>query len=92
MAAILRVEWRINIPTLHIRSVPEDLYVRLQQLAQDRGRSLSALVVELLYNALAEEEQRRLQAKALESIRRRRFTPAAGTPDSTELLRQDRTR
>jgi plasmid stability protein len=80
------------MPTLHIRSVPEDLYERVQKLAQTRSRSLSAQVVELLYEALKEEEQRREQSKALGAIRRRRFTPAPGTPDSTKLLREDRVR
>jgi plasmid stability protein len=31
--------------TLHIRSVPDDLYRRLQQLAQTHNRSLSAQVM-----------------------------------------------
>jgi antitoxin FitA len=78
--------------TLHIRSVPEDLYERVQRLAQDRSRSLSAQVVELLYNALADEEQRRMQGKTLDAIRRRRFASGAGTPDSASLLREDRLR
>ena len=34
------------MPTLHIRSVPEDLYERLQQLAHERSWSLSAQVME----------------------------------------------
>lgn len=80
------------MPTLHIRSVPEDLYQRVQLLAQARSRSLSAQVVTLLYGAVEEEERRSQQGEILSAIRRRRFTPAAGAPDSTDLLREDRRR
>ncbi len=78
--------------TLHVRSVPDNLYQRLQQLAQNRNRSLSAQVVMMLTRALEEEEYQREQAKALTSIRRRRFTPPAKSPSSLELLREDRQR
>ena len=78
--------------TLHVRSVPEDLYERIQRLAQSRSRSLSAEVITLLYQALEEEENRKRQGKLLADIRRRRFTLPAGSPDSVELLREDRRR
>ena len=78
--------------TLHVRSVPEDLYLRLQKLAQVKNRSLSAQVITLLYQAIQEEERQKRQSKLLADIRRRRFTPPRGTPDSVELLREDRRR
>ena len=78
--------------TLHVRSVPDDLYQRLQQLAQTRNRSLSAQVVMMLAQSLEEEELRRNQTQALTSIRRRRFTPPATSPSSLDLLREDRKR
>ncbi|MCX6055071.1 MAG: hypothetical protein NTZ74_09195 [Chloroflexi bacterium] len=62
------------MPPLHVRSVPEDLFEQLRQLAQLRNRSLGAQVVTMLIEAFAEEEQRKDQARALSSIRRRRFT------------------
>ena len=77
--------------TLHVRSVPDDLYQRLQQLAQTRNRSLSAQVVVMLAQSL-EEERRRNQAQVMTSIRRHRFTPPAQSPSSLELLREDRER
>ncbi len=80
------------MPTLHVRSVPEDLYTRVQKLAQISSRSLSAQVVTMLYDALEEEERRQEQGKALYAIRRRRFAPPASAPLSTELLREDRQR
>ena len=80
------------MPTLHVRSVPEDLYDRVRQLAQLRSRSLGAQVVTMLYEALDEEEQRKDQARALTSIRRRRFAPPKKVTTSLDLLREDRQR
>ena len=77
---------------LHVRSVPDDLYQRLQTLAKTRSRSLSAQVVEMLSQALEEEERRLSQTGALKSIRRRRFTPPAESPTSLDLLHEDRNR
>jgi plasmid stability protein len=78
------------MPTLHVRNVPETLYDRLRERAQEQNRSLSAEVVMLLDFAL--EESTAMQAQLLDNIRRRRFfnPAAAGAPDSTTLLREDR--
>ena len=80
------------MPTLHVRNVPESLYDRLRQRARVRNRSLSAEVVVLLDFALDESED--TQTQLLENIRRRRFfnPAAAGAPDSSTLLREDRER
>jgi plasmid stability protein len=77
---------------LHVRNVPQDLYLRLKQRAETRRRSLSAEVITLLEWAI--EEVDRSSELSLESIRQRRFfEPAsAGAPDSTTLLREDRER
>jgi plasmid stability protein len=81
----------VNMTTLHVRSVPEELYEQLRQLAQAQQRSLSAQVITLLERAVAEESQRERQAELLASIRRRRYKPS-GAIDSTVLLREDRAR
>ena len=78
--------------TLHVRSVPEDLYEGLRNLAQERQRSLSAQVVLMLDRALIEERQRNEQIQILAEVRRRRFISPADAPDGVELLRQDRER
>jgi plasmid stability protein len=80
------------MPTLHVRNVPEPLYDRLRQRAQDRNRSISAEVVTLLDFALEESEFSQLEL--LNNIRRRRFfNPAqAGAPNTVTLLREDRER
>jgi plasmid stability protein len=80
------------MPILHVRNVPEALYMDLQRRADSQRRSLSAEVITLLEWAVAEAE--RTSEMTLTSIRQRRsFNPAAaGAPDSTTLLRQDRDR
>lgn len=78
--------------TLHVRSVPEDLYRRLKQLAVSQNRSLSAQVIEMLSHAVDDDSQRMKQSAILASIRRRRFTPPPQVPSSVELLKEDRER
>ena len=78
--------------TLHVRSVPEELYDRLRALAHAKQRSLSAQVILLLDRALEDEAQRQEQTQVLADIRRRRFTPPPAAPDSIAMLREDRDR
>jgi antitoxin FitA len=78
--------------TLHVRSVPDDLYQRLQEIARKRNRSLSAQVVDMLSQAVEEEEVRQNQVVTLNAIRRRRFTAPRQAPDSLDLLKEDRKR
>ena len=80
------------MPILHVSNVPEDLYERIKQQAAVGNRSISAQVITMLARAV--EEPSRSQDEILEGIQRRRFfQPAsAGAPDSTTLLRQDRSR
>ncbi len=78
--------------TLHVRSIPDDLYQRLQQLARTSNRSLSAQVVEMLSQGLEDEERRLMQASTLASMRRRRFTPPEKSPTGLDFLREDRDR
>jgi plasmid stability protein len=80
------------MPTLHVRSVPEDLYEQIQRIAETKSRSLSAQVVTMLTQALEDEKRRKVQVKALTSIRRRRFTTPKKAPSSSALLREDRNR
>jgi plasmid stability protein len=81
-----------TMQTLHVRSVPDDLYERLRSLAQTEQRSLSAQVIYLLDKALEHESKAQEQAQILDNIRRRRFTPPPAAPESVEMLREDRSR
>ncbi len=82
------------MPILHVRNVSDDLYARIQRLANAKNRSVSAQVIQLLDQALQIEEVRRSQARVLAGIRRRRvaYAQKPSTPDSVTLLREDRER
>lgn len=79
---------------LHVRNVPDQLYRRLQRLAADKRMSLSAQVIGLLEEALAQEDARvrHLQILAQMKRDRYRYPPGVQVPDSTELIREDRER
>ncbi len=78
--------------TLHVRNVPDDLYLGLQQRAAAQGRSLSAEVIQLLTWAVAESDGTSATALAAIRSRRSRRPRMVGAPDSTALLREDRGR
>ncbi len=78
--------------TLHVRSVPADLYRRIQSLASQQNRSLTAQVITLLEQAVENEEQRANHADVLKSIQRRRFKLPENASPSLELLNEDRNR
>ena len=90
MLKLFRKEIPMNI--LHVRSVPDDLYKRIQAMASIKNRSLSAQVITLLSQAVEAEERRMKQAKVLSSIQRRRFKAPKNAPSSLDLLREDRGR
>lgn len=80
--------------TLHVRNVPEKLYKRIQKLAQEENRSVTAEVIQLLGQGLQARESRRGAAAVIERIRqraRKRVLPR-GWVDSAELIREDRSR
>jgi plasmid stability protein len=80
--------------TLHVRNIPDEIYLQIQALATKRNRSLSAEVVFLLQHALDEEKMRREQSRLLSDIRRRRMAQKRRQKalDSVRLLREDRSR
>lgn len=80
------------MPTLHVRSVPDDLYDELQKQARQSNQSLSAKVVGLLARAVEERKNLRTHHKALIAIQRRRFKPGKQIPRTLDLLKEDRRR
>ena len=82
------------MPTLHVRSVPEELYKRLQQLAEKEKRSLTAEVIALLEAAVRERKARERTSKTLERIRHRaqRTKLPEDWVEAAELVREDRRR
>ncbi len=77
---------------LHVRNVPDKLHARLRRLAAERKSSLSAEVIHLLDKATRRQEERERVRRLLAGLRRHRFIPPKGAPDSVALLREDRGR
>jgi plasmid stability protein len=80
------------MPVLHLDDLPGELYERLRQLAAAHHRTPEAEALHLLRQGLLPARTGRAQAELLADLRRRSFTPPPGTPDSVELLREDRAR
>ena len=79
---------------LHVRNVPEKLYKRIQKLAQEENRSVTAEVIQLLNQGLQARAARQGAAAVIERIRQRaqKIKLPRGWKDSAELLRKDRSR
>jgi plasmid stability protein len=77
-----------GVATLHVRGVPDELYERVRNLAACKQRSLSAEIIELLEQALADEDLRAEQSARLESIRQHRYVPPEDM-NSLVMLRED---
>jgi len=79
---------------LHVRNVPEKLYKRIQKLAEEENRSVTAEVIQLLNQGLQAREARRGAVELIERIRQRaqKIELPRGWKDSAELLREDRSR
>jgi plasmid stability protein len=80
------------MPILQLNDVPSDLYERLQALAEAHQRTPEAEAMRLLQRGLLAETARPSQAELLAELQRRSFVPPPGSPDSVELLREDRGR
>lgn len=79
---------------LHVRNIPEKLYKRIQKLAEEENRSLTAEVIKLLDQGLKTREARRGAATVVARIRREaeKVELPKGWTDSAELVREDRQR
>lgn len=80
------------MPILHVRNVPARLYARLQKLAAERHRSLSAEIISTLEEALEQKSRREEQIRLLEEIGRRREARGPLGTDSVAWIREDRDR
>jgi hypothetical protein len=80
------------MPHLHLEDVPNDVYESLQRLAETHRRPLPEEAIRLLRQGVFGGPASPAQAVLLADLRRRSFTPPAGTPDSVALLAEDRGR
>jgi plasmid stability protein len=80
------------MPVLHLNDLPSDLYEHIRQRAVVHNQTLEAEAVRLLRQGLLFDAAGRSQAELLADLRRHSFTPPPGTPDSVEMIREDRGR
>ncbi|OQW91827.1 MAG: hypothetical protein BWK78_03455 [Thiotrichaceae bacterium IS1] len=76
------------MPSLTMTSIPEDLYQQVLSLAQSQQHSLEEFTIILLRQAV-QVESTRLQ-QLLMTMKRDRFIPPPGAPNSLELLQEVR--
>jgi hypothetical protein len=82
------------MPALHLQNVSEDLVQRIKRLAERVRQTPEEIIVRLLEETVPREgtEQRQGVREILDRIRQNPIVPTPGTPDSVELLREDRNR
>jgi hypothetical protein len=81
--------------TIYVRDVPEDLYEAVKMLANEKRRSVSAQIIQLLEAGIRDAKRAESQARILDRIDRRRATMRPirpGEPTSLDWLREDRAR
>jgi plasmid stability protein len=77
---------------LVLTDVPDELSERLKQLADGHHSTVAQEAVRLIRQAIEGEDARARHAALLEELRRNRVCLPPGTPDSVELLQEDRAR
>ena len=81
------------MPLLQVRDVPEDLYERLSQIAEQDNRSITQETIVLLKKALNYKESRISRRKRiLSEIRNDVIDESNNFPHPAILIREDRER
>ena len=80
------------MPTLQVRDLPEDIYIRLNMIATEENRSIAQQTIVLLRESLGLHKNNKLRRKALlEKLNKEKF-PEAKKIDVVQLIREDRNR
>ncbi len=81
------------MPLLQVRDMPEDLYEKLSQIAEQENRSITQETIVLLKKALNYKESRIARRKRiLRGIRSDIIVDSSKFPDPADLIREDRER
>ena len=85
------------MPSLLVPDLPMDLYRQIEKRSEAEHLPMDETVLRLLQNGLSQpatppKKDQRTQQEILDNILRNRITPPPGTPDSVEMLREDRNR
>ena len=80
------------MPTLQVRDLPDDVYIKLSMVASEENRSLAQQTIVLLKESLGLHTNNKSRRKALiEKIEAKEY-PDAKNIDVVELIREDRER
>ena len=80
------------MPTLQVRDLPEDIYIKLNMLANEENRSIAQQTIVLLKESLGLHRNNKLRRKALlEELSQRKY-PKTDNVDVVQLIREDRER
>jgi len=77
------------VPTLQVRDLPEDVYIKLRMLAKEENRSIAQQAVVLLKQSLGLHKNNKLRRQALlEKLVAKKY-PDVVEIDVVELIRAD---
>ena len=80
------------MPTLQVRDLPEDIYIKLNMIANEENRSIAQQTIVLLKESLGLHRNNKLRRKALlEELSQRKY-PETDNVDVVQLIREDRER
>ena len=80
------------MPTLQVRDLPEDIYVKLSMIAAEENRSIAQQTIALLRESLGLHKNNKLRRKALLGELSQRKYPDTSKVDVDQLIREDRQR
>lgn len=80
------------MPTLQVRDLPEDVYIKLNMIAKEENRSIAQQTIILLKESLGLHSNNKLRRKALLNKLSKKKYPDTDNIDVVELLREDRER
>jgi hypothetical protein len=94
MNLVHRVEGAPVKAVLHLDNVPDDLLRRIERLAERSRQTPETTIIQVLEKAVPHDRSdARIHVRdMLDHIRQNPIVPTPGTPDSVELLREDRNR
>ena len=82
----------MKMPTLQVRDLPEDVYIKLNMIANEENRSIAQQTIVLLRESLSLHINNKLRRKALlETLDEKKY-PETNDIDQVQLIREDRDR
>ena len=80
------------MPTLQVRDLPEDVYIKLNMIAKEENRSIAQQTIILLKESLGLHSNNKLRRKALLDKLSKKKYPDTDNIDVVKLIREDRER